>query len=755
MSEHIMAIAEFKIDANINKEKAFQTRPPNVIDLSSVTIPSNYKKKLVEILSKDISEEEKKALKTKIIKGHFNKFLEHDFKVIYARLTQLLNTQLGPLTQTDQKMIQMKLLEGAGQCVPGFHNRIRELATSFLLPNNLEQLLYKVREDLVKRAAASLGDGTHGHNFSSIIAAESGLGIKPLNKDDEYQAVLPRERVQAVLETIFKLEYRWYNLPLLLQEQVQGVLSVWGYAGEKAEGYELGAYEYFLGYIKKVMPNQQLSYNNVFKLTEDSKIVDINWEQLQSSLLIQCQQQGFIQDEVAVNNFLDLVGAHKYGLISDNDKKLISNSNQHIAALVNSHQENLLSYELTVTKKINIALYEKIEVSRFLNHIKDQLNSQEGWMENICQQNKYTQNYYLSVAIEILQEKSVDEQIAWLLTANDQNIIEHLMQYHPSSLRFINELDVKVMQALFNAKYKYDNSEFNLLMYATRVYPQSVYGLVDALKKCEFQQQEIATLLLQTTDRGFNTLLLALRNHSSIASALSYLLTNLAVEHCVDILTQSTDTGWNALMAAIFYAPEMVDPLLVHIKTFDSKGKMNILMQKNSQDQDILQLAIYFSPHGLKAICSLISQLEIQDKKQLLSRVSPNEWGIITQHFTIKSSEDITSYLNLIDSLPHQLKQKEMNSFIEKLLIQVKSAPEKYTDYLRAAFLYFNEDDSSQLDMSDLKMMENIQSKVITLYQPSKILCMLSCLFGRERPLSNQDRQREEVQAGAALRRLI
>ncbi len=179
-------------------------------------------------------------------------------KVIYDRF-------MAPDTKDSEKtMIALKLQERSEECTPGFHNGINEIMDGFFLAKNLDDLMYRVRQDIVARAATQISDDDHVNNRCFYVAEQAGYGVRPIHRDDPYlyykSEIIPNAMIRSALQSAFARELRVFRVLQALEDQFYGQLSRAGYEGLKAEGYppdEIEAIESQLMHLFKDTPEVQ------------------------------------------------------------------------------------------------------------------------------------------------------------------------------------------------------------------------------------------------------------------------------------------------------------------------------------------------------------------------------------------------------------------------------------------------------------------------------------------------------------------
>ncbi len=148
---------------------------------------------------------------------------------------------------SEKAMIALKLQERAEECTPGFHNGINEVLDGFFLASHLNDLMYRMRQDIVARTATRISDDTHVNNRCFVIAETSGYGVHPINRNDQYlnhrNDEFPNKMIEEELEKSFDKELRIFTVLQGLEDQLRGQLSRAGYEGLKVAGYQLEEFD--------------------------------------------------------------------------------------------------------------------------------------------------------------------------------------------------------------------------------------------------------------------------------------------------------------------------------------------------------------------------------------------------------------------------------------------------------------------------------------------------------------------------------
>tara|TARA_R110002126_G_scaffold177321_2_gene326239 strand:- start:9768 stop:12893 length:3126 start_codon:yes stop_codon:yes gene_type:complete len=160
------------------------------------------------------------ALKDTVLQG---------LKVIYDKL------ESPDTSESEKKIIAYKLQERAEECTPGFHNGVNAVVDSFYAAKNINDLLFRLRQDIVTRVASQLSDDVHVNNRCFVQAEDLGYGVRALNREDRYlnhlSDVVPNHKIELALNAAFKKELRLFPMLQGLEEQLRGQLDSTGYKG--------------------------------------------------------------------------------------------------------------------------------------------------------------------------------------------------------------------------------------------------------------------------------------------------------------------------------------------------------------------------------------------------------------------------------------------------------------------------------------------------------------------------------------------
>ncbi|WP_423063175.1 hypothetical protein [Candidiatus Paracoxiella cheracis] len=254
------------LDPKLN-EQAFEFCPLKKelsVDQIKKELPDDWLDQLCrQLLMLDIHKQEK--IKTvNVAKKHFERHFDKKLYANVSDLTEQLQLAFWYSTHSDSLLLPevkqrlvLSINEGLKECSEGLHNRLNSELLTLGEMENLKQLLTLVRTKKVSAAFASLLNdhgGVHTYNSFSKIARDLGFGVSMINPKDRYFGFLEFESVRNHLTKFFKTEYRAFNLPNLLFDELKNIFIKLGYDGEKGKGYSADVYLKIEKQLKSLMP---------------------------------------------------------------------------------------------------------------------------------------------------------------------------------------------------------------------------------------------------------------------------------------------------------------------------------------------------------------------------------------------------------------------------------------------------------------------------------------------------------------------
>ena len=152
---------------------------------------------------------------------------------VLEALQVIYSVMVDPSTTGDSRAaIAFKLFERAKLCTPGFHDGVNAILEGFVRPQSMDELLYRVRRDLVSKTANQLTDDVHANNRVFTVAQIAGLGVRSLNPNDVHLGVVSDAAIHDKLKHAFNEEYTLFKIMSHLAEEVNSELITLGYTSE-------------------------------------------------------------------------------------------------------------------------------------------------------------------------------------------------------------------------------------------------------------------------------------------------------------------------------------------------------------------------------------------------------------------------------------------------------------------------------------------------------------------------------------------
>lgn len=319
---------ELNLNDALNVERVLHYAPPPMIVHSKIKEPPadwlaqleamccKLNPSLVNPLQKHIGENATYTLKKELL---------DQLKLIYQRLSGDLDSQLGKLSENARSGILMKLIEDVRECTAGFHNRVHSIIASMKQPSSLAELLTKVRQSMVENVGASLTGEVHAWNKVTRLAKLNGYGVSVNFDSDPYAGNLNDDKVLSALKKAFESKVTPFTLPILLGDELRGLMAGLGYVGRK-EGekdddrtYDISEAKAMAALTQRclVNPNAESAgdavkaaapkgdwYTPYFMIESDEDeicqyIRDINWPKIHRLFFEALSQEGYFKSQPA------------------------------------------------------------------------------------------------------------------------------------------------------------------------------------------------------------------------------------------------------------------------------------------------------------------------------------------------------------------------------------------------------------------------------------------------------------------------
>lgn len=640
------------IDPNINVEALIYTAPPSLVSIDEIkpAIPDNWLDQLIS----DLESSQSDTLDQETLRGHLHRHIGDDSTYTYkAELKDQLYLAYW-YTRTERNTpdslknsIFFSLIEGLPNCTEGVHDRVNDRLLKLRVPDNINQILTLARESLVAEAFTRLGDITEVHAYNRIykIAHHLGLGVSVVNANDAYTGNIEFDAYKEVLATVFKYEYRAFNLPYLILNELINSLAHCGYFGHNSQGYEQVTYDAIKEKLLNLLPVciegnidyvfewpedlQMSDYECLFILNEDFNIVDININNIRR----------LIFEQLCYNNIINKVSCFSLGdnetlsQIDNNSLPLILIDCARSYFLFNTSEQKE-TFEKLGCKILSCTLEKKlipVSVMQYLasddllsgywdiikknfpelpNLIKDYFN---GVLQYSLCFSLDDNNYHpTKKVIELLMSMKViyPELMSFSLLAGkagalahrairykvDKSLISWLLNY------FVEVVPANKADSILYSGYSHSTTEpAGVLLTAAKFYPNFFIELLEFTLNWS---PEVSRRLLLENKSEPTLLELAGTSPVIFKKALATLESRLSVKLAENLLLVTNSCGYNSLMKIIRYHPS-VTQFSDFLRCLLEKGCLNLIEKMVTQtslpelgSKNALLLAAEYSMHS-------------------------------------------------------------------------------------------------------------------------------------------------------------
>src|SRR3990167_3923120 len=635
LSNEILSYNYFKKEKKaINPDKGFiipdtATLNPQTC-LEGVEIEADWFTRLKDLLTKqnDRDELEKKAGTASNYR--YKDELINVLKVIYARLTNKLNSRFGTITQDEKTALLDKLSEGVGNCAPGFDTRMRLIVNNFAKPKTISELLYKIRLELIDKIARSKTDEVHHHNSLFQAARAAGTGVIPPNASDIYLKTIEEDEVNSLKQQFDRL-YNSRTLITLLITQIKSELYSCGYRNiDKEEGYTYPEYNCFYEYIKSILGIEMQLADIV--LFVDEKVIDINWDFVKTKLSKKLKNEGYFITE---KNFSPI------------------NSKQELYHNIYQHIKNI------ITADKGLKLIEFFKDPNSIWHCLSSVDKFEIFTKRpfVCDKNLFAlatesnSASFLPLLNEISNLHDFDKQALFRrgVDYNGLTILELAIENNTIFsvlFRYVLNLKSEIKDAILN-----ENSLRRLLKYA--IHKNKVTALESILNYGSF-------LFAGNAPAIFNAFYSAI--HYSPKGALLLLSRILELNKLENLYAHFIEPRFyeeygNLLVYAIKHQPTIVIPLLNTIKSFPIDIKQVIFRRSAFLHyDDPLLAAIANQSDNLELISRVLDTLDTLDHETIF-QIFIGSQAVINNLLESNYLQSFTLLLDKIETFPEEVQE--------------------------------------------------------------------------------------------------
>jgi hypothetical protein len=583
----------------LNPNRCFVIPPKTPAPTIHINESENWLDRLVEICGGSLSAPEKLEL-TEHINRHAGEASTYATKVLLVDglkhlLYHLSNTE-NPMSASQKEAISYKLIEGAKNCTPGFHNRVNEILSGFYLSETLDSLLLQIRQNIVLSTASKATNEVHAHNRFYVVAQILGYGVEPMNSQDVYRGNIPDTDIENQLNTAFEDNFTITNILNELIDGMKGVLlSQYEYTGEKSDGYPIGQYDNFISYLRKVLSPTEVNHVDFLVMDDDEKIVDVNWNKIKQSLLKVLLEKEYFQLDEDTETCL---------------QKLV--------------------------EKLGEKNHEPIDVTSFF--------VKKGLIDNPKQ---------LISLLFFLDTANQDTQLKLI-----QTFIDNIPPTTPVGYREIATWAVQkeIFKEVFKALLKKDHAIMISFMHGIKNQPAVLARFLSFFD--ELAPEEQIKLLTQTDGKQNNALMLAAIYQPDLVAPLLTCIERLAPEEQIKLLTQTDGKQNNALVLAARYQPDVVAPLLASLEKI-AENQPSFFNELTEYLTKNLRKIILNNPGALNPFLSSLEKLAPKQLSQILTKTDKDGNNFLSYEYHIALAPLLASVANLIKIQPNFVNENE------------------------------------------------------------------------------------------------
>ncbi|MDF1683177.1 MAG: hypothetical protein P1U36_00825, partial [Legionellaceae bacterium] len=245
--------------------------PSYTSDKATEELSNEELKQLIQDVESMLDDSVRDAFSTNILR-HVGDQANYELKAQALQSLKLVADKLHDTDTEDSEktIIALKLQERAENCTPGFHNGINEIVEGFYMADNLQDLLFRVRQDIVSRLATTLTEDTHANNHIFAMAENLKYGVRAINRQDIYINTnrLDEHIIEEKLKEAFKKNLGLFGMLQGVEDQLKGQLMSLGYEGVQSEGYKHGTTDKLFDYFMRLFKDTDTVNNYTIAKTD-------------------------------------------------------------------------------------------------------------------------------------------------------------------------------------------------------------------------------------------------------------------------------------------------------------------------------------------------------------------------------------------------------------------------------------------------------------------------------------------------------
>jgi hypothetical protein len=253
------------------------------------------------------------------------------------------------VSQDNKASIASKLVERAESCTPGFHNGVNSIVDGFIRPESLDDLLYRIRHDIISKTASAIDNDVHVNNRFYTIAQNNGYGVYPPNPDDGHRGVIEDLIISYKLKEAFARDFRMFSILNDLESQLRSELLYIGYPKSSEQGYEPDIMDKLLDFLTTLFKEAPVvvTQREALQLQQDYQQRTNHFmaaKRLEVRTIIPVLKLEQLNDLLIRNKFPEsLKNKYLHGLSSTQIKELVTIQQEYLHFIHSDEMEILLA----------------------------------------------------------------------------------------------------------------------------------------------------------------------------------------------------------------------------------------------------------------------------------------------------------------------------------------------------------------------------------------------------------------------------
>ena len=351
----------------LNPNLAYKLPPARKAPVVSASLPEDWMSKLIQSIEGNLESAPSFDLADRL-NEHVGGASTYGMKAqIMEGLSAIYPVMMDAKTSRDQKTsIAFKLIERVENCTAGFHDGVNSIVDGFESPQSLDDVLYRIRHDIVSKTANQTTDEVHGNNRFFTVAQIEGFGVRALNPGDVYSGHIPDATIHEKLTAAFNRDYRLFSILRGMEDQVRSELLKLEYTGEREAGYEPAVMDKFVNFLTTLFHDSPA----VMKQREAIALQQEYEQRIQNFMRPMRQAVGEIISELKNQNFVDALITNSFpetlkpkyiNGLDDDKKKRIAGIQDNYAQFIKSEDMQSLSARMNESTADRISPFQRVD----------------------------------------------------------------------------------------------------------------------------------------------------------------------------------------------------------------------------------------------------------------------------------------------------------------------------------------------------------------------------------------------------------